>query len=842
MNTDKHGFYLKNRVNASLSPQQIQTRLLELAAVFLFLYSLILTLSPAARERSWAVEYRWSHWLGFILWAGLIALAHHQVRRCMPDSDPYLLPLAALLSGWGMLTVWRLDASLGLRQALWLVVSGGILLLGLRLPADLRFLRRYKYLLLTGGLLLTALTLVFGTNPLGAGPRLWLGCCGLYFQPSEPLKLLLIVYLAAYFADRLPLFPSAPALPRSPAPRVSLVPRLLLPLLLPTLVLIGLALLLLFFQRDLGTVSIFIVLYTIVLYIASGRKRVLFVSLFGLGLAGVAGYFLFDVVRLRVDAWLNPWLDPSGRSYQIIQSLMAVANGGISGRGPGMGSPGLVPISVSDFIFSAISEELGLVGTIGLFALLGLFLSRGMSVALRASDSFRRLLAAGLTAYIGAQSLLIIGGNLRLLPLTGVTLPFLSYGGSSLLTSYLSLLLLLLISSQSEDEPAPLPRSQPYLIVTGILGLGLIAASLANGWWAVWRGPDLLARTDNARRAISDRYVQRGSLLDRNSTPINLTQGESGSYTRVYSYPDLAPIAGYTHPIYGQAGLEASLDPYLRGLQGNPASLIWWDHLLYGQPPPGLDIRLTIDLDLQSNTDALLGEHAGALVLLNAQSGEILVMASHPTYDPNKLDEEGDSLAQDPGAPLLDRAGQGLYPLGMVPTPFLFAAGLSENAPHNDLIQLYDALGFYTTPELRLPVAAASTVSGELRVSPLQMALAAATLSNQGILPAPRLVMAVNTPQQGWVILPPLGEPVQALSAQSASSTAESLMVSGQPFWQASGKGVETQEHKTITWYLAGTLPDWQGTPLALVIAIEEDNPSFIEYLGQTLMQEALQP
>jgi hypothetical protein len=602
----------------------------------------------------------------------------------------------------------------------------------------------------------------------------------------------------------------------------------------------GLALLLLLVQRDLGTASIFIVLYAIVLYIASGRKRVLLVSLVGLGLAGLAGYFLFDVVRLRMDAWLNPWLDPSGRSYQIVQSLMAVANGGIGGRGPGMGSPGLVPISISDFIFSAISEESGLVGTIGLFALLGLFLARGMSVALRAPDSFRRLLAAGLTAYLGAQSLLIIGGNLRLLPLTGITLPFVSYGGSSLLTSYLSLLLL--ISSQPEEEPAPLPRPQPYLVVTGMLGLGLIAASLANGWWAVWRGPDLLARTDNARRAISDSYVQRGSLLDRNSTPINLTQGISGSYTRVYSYPDLAPIAGYTHPIYGQAGLESSLDPYLRGLQGNSASLIWWDHLLYGQPPPGLDVRLTIDLDLQRKADALLGEHAGALVLLNAQSGEILVMASHPTYDPNKLDEEGDSLAQDPGAPLLDRAAQGLYSVGTAPTPFLFAAGLSKNAPHNDLIQLYDALGFYATPELRLPVAAASTTSGELRVSPLQMALAASTLSNQGILPAPRLVMAVNTPSQGWIILPPLGEPVQAFSAQSAATTAESLMGSGQLFWQATGKGVETQEHKTITWYLAGTLPGWQGTPLALVIAIEEDNPSFTKYLGQTLMQEALQP
>ncbi|MBU2610503.1 MAG: hypothetical protein KJ606_06095, partial [Chloroflexi bacterium] len=323
---------------------------------------------------------------------------------------------------------------------------------------------------------------------------------------------------------------------------------------------------------------------------------------------------------------------------------------------------------------------------------------------------------------------------------------------------------------------------------------------------------------------------------------INITQGESGGYARIYPYPDLAPITGYTHPTYGQAGLEASLDPYLRGLQGNSASRIWLDHLLYGQPPPGLDVRLTIDLKLQRKADSMLGEHAGALVLLNAETGEILVIASHPTYDPNKLDEEGLRLSQDPRSPLLDRAAQGLYPVGTAPTPFLLAAGLNEYMPRHDLIQLYDTLGFYTTPQLRLPVAAASAMSGELRVSLLQMALAAATLSNKGILPVPRLAMAVNTPHQGWVILPALGAPMPALSAQSASSTAESLMARGQPFWQATGKGIENQEHKTITWYLAGTLPGWQGTPLALVVTLEEDNSRLAEFIGQSLMNEALQP
>ena len=792
-----------------------------MAAVFLFLYSAILTLAPAARARSWAVDYRWPHWLGFAAWVIIFSLASLFSRRRLPDADPYILPLAALLTGWGILTIYRLVPGFGLRQTLWLLVCGLVLLLGLRLSPDLRFLRRYKYVWLTGGLFLTTLTLIFGTNPNGGGLRLWLGCCGVYFQPSEPLKLLLIVYLAAYLAERLPL---------------SLRP---LHLFAPTAVVMGMALLLLVVQRDLGTASIFIFLYTIVLFVASGKKRILLISLVGLAVAGIAGYFLFDVVRLRVDAWLNPWLDPSGRSFQIVQSLMAVANGGASGRGPGLGSPGLVPVAISDFVFTAIAEETGLVGTLGLLALIGFFVARGVRTAMRAPDNFRRILAAGLTAYVGAQSILIIGGNIRLLPLTGVTLPFVSYGGSSLLTSYLSLLLLLLISNQPEDEPAPLPRPQPYLLLAGLLGLGLFALAVTNAWWAVWRGPALLERTDNVRRSIADRYVKRGSLLDRNGIPINLTEGESGSYTRNYLYPDLGSITGYTNPVYGQAGLEAALDPYLRGLQGNPASSIWWDHLVYGQPPPGLDVRLSLDLDLQRGADNLLGEHTGAVVLLNAESGEILAMASHPTFDPNRLDEQITELLQDPQSPLLDRAAQNLYPPGEALQSFFQGIEAAVRPSMSDT-QLYTALGFYTSPELRLPVAAAVTSDSSMRVSPLQMALAAAALSNDGLRPAPRLTMAVKTPSQGWVVLPPLSGPVQALPSSEAASTAQALMVSNQPFWQWSGSAREG--NKTISWSLGGTLPDWQSTPLAIVVLLEDSNGQWAAYVGQTLLKAATQP
>jgi cell division protein FtsW (lipid II flippase) len=801
---------------------KIQSRLLKLAGIFLFLYSIILTLAPAARERSWAVDYRWSHWLGFAVWVVIFTLAHLISSRRLPDSDPYFLPIAALLTGWGILTIYRLVPNFGLRQTAWLLVSGLVVLLGLHLSPELHFLRRYKYIWLTGGLLLTALTLVFGTNPGGGYERAWLGCCGVYLQPSEPLKLLLIIYLAAYLADRLPL---------------SLRP---LPLLAPTAVVMGVALSLLFVQRDLGTASIFIFLYTIILFAASGKKRILLISLIGLAAAGFAGYFLFDVVRLRVDAWLNPWLDPSGRSFQIVQSLMAVANGGTFGRGPGLGSPGLVPVSISDFVFTAIAEETGIFGTLGLLALIGFFVARGIRTAMRAPDNFRRFLAAGLTAYIGAQSILIIGGNIRLLPLTGVTLPFVSYGGSSLLTSFLAVIILLLISSQPDDEPASLLKPQPYLLLAGLIGLGLLAAAATNAWWAVWRGPAILERTDNARRSITDRYVKRGSLLDRIGTPINLTEGEPGGYNRTYLYPDLAPITGYTHPVYGQSGLEASLDPYLRGLQGNPASSIWWDHLVYGQPPPGLDVRLSLDLELQRKADALLGNHTGAIVLINADSGEILVMASHPAFDPNQLDTQASSLLHDPNSPLLDRAVQSLYPTGDALQPFFQTAGYDLLPSLNIVQPWYKALGFYTTPELRLPVAVASMPGAPLKASPLQMVLAAATLSNDGIRPAPRLAMAVNTPTQGWVVLPALSQPVIVFPAAGVAETAQALMVSGQPFWQWNGHA--DQENKTFTWSLGGTLPDWQGTPLAIVVLLEESNSARAALIGQTLLGAATQP
>jgi cell division protein FtsW (lipid II flippase) len=317
-----------------LSARSIERRLLIIEAGILFLLAVTLTFSPAVRERAWDANYRWSHWAGYFIWVVTSLLVHWISRKKLQDTDAFIFPLVPLLAGLGILLIWRLIPTFGMRQALWFAVSGSAFALGAKYFFKISLLRRYKYLLLIGGIFLTGLTLLFGTNPLGDGPRLWFGCCGVYLQPSEPLKLILVIYLAAYFADNLPFRQG------------------FFPLILPTLLMTGLALLILIVQRDLGTASIFIFLYATILYLATGRKRVILASLFILIMAGVVGYYAVEIIQIRLVAWLNPWSDPSGSGYQTIQSLLAISNGGLPGRGLGVGSPGLVPVAISDFIFS----------------------------------------------------------------------------------------------------------------------------------------------------------------------------------------------------------------------------------------------------------------------------------------------------------------------------------------------------------------------------------------------------------------------------------------------------------------------------------------------------------
>lgn len=855
-----------------------QGRLMQFAALFIFLYAVALTLAPAARYHSWSAPYRWNHWIGFVVWISGSVLVHRRLITHWLERDPYLFPIVSLLSGWGLMTVWRLNEGLGFRQTLWLALGLVLVWAGIGLPILVEWMRRYKYLWLTCGLLLTGLTFLLGTYPGGVGPRLWLGGWnGIYIQPSEPLKLLLIIYLAGYLADRLPMHFGLPML------------------LAPTLILGGTALALLVAQRDLGTASLFILIYTVVTYLASGRKRILVISALVLLLAVITGYALFDVVRIRVDAWLNPWLDSSGRSYQIVQSLLSVAAGQIIGRGPGLGSPGVVPVAHSDFIFAAIAEETGLLGAAGLLLLVALVVVRGFIIALHAASNYRRYLAAGISTALAAQAILIVGGNMRLLPLTGVTLPFVSYGGSSLVTSLVSVLLLLRISHREDETPAALPRPEPYLLVSGGLLAGLAGLALAAGWWGAARSDALLVRADNPRPSINDRYVRRGALLDRHNSLIDYTQGERGSYVRLYEYPPLSNTTGYVAMQYGLAGLETSLDPYLRGLRGIPASTIWAENLLYGQTPPGLNIRLTLDLSLHSRVDPLLEGHRGAVVLINSQSGEILVLASHPYPDPASIESSWNQLLTDTNAPLLNRATLGQYSPGTALGPFLLAAAaqsntrlpalpneftyttpertwqcarapgdeantwgqlvsagcpgalvrLAQSLPNGRLEELFTSLGFYQEPDVPLGVAATHPIAVEdenlaaigqenLVVSPLQMALAAAAISNNGVRPAPQIAAAVQTNTQGWVILP-AGNTHETLLVNGSDAAQETLQQGSSPYWEALGTAYSNQTR--ITWYLGGTLHEWQGAPLAVAVVLEEDNPDLAEQIGQALLQ-----
>lgn len=854
---------------------KLQYRLMILAVLFLLCYAIILTLAPSIRSHSPGSNLQWGHWTAYGIWLLGFGILFHQLNHLIPDHDPYLLPLVAVLSGWGLLTIWRLEPDLGTKQMIWFSVSLLLVTLALRLQNLPILLQRYKYLWLTLGLFLTALTLFFGVNPTGYGPRLWLVLQNIYIQPSEPLKLLLVIYLAAYFTDHLQL------------------PDRFLLTILPTLVMALLTFLLLIMQRDLGTASIFMFLYTIMLIITTQRRRLLWLTPLIFILSGVTGYYLFDIVKARIDTWLNPWLNTGSTAYQIVQARIAIASGGLVGTGPGLGSPGLIPVAVSDFIFSAIAEESGLLGTTALILIFMLLIMRAVTIAMHSRATFQRYLSFGIAAYFAVQSFLIIGGNLGLLPLTGVTLPFMSYGGSSLMTNFACLLLLLVISGQEKGNYLSTKVLRPYTNLSRAFCFILLLTILTNSYLSIWQRADLVNRPENPRWIIYDRYVPRSDLLDINGLPIVINTGTSGTYQRQIQHIPLSPVIGYTSAFYGQSGLEQSLYPYLRGLEGLPFQTVWWHQILYNQPPPGLDFKLSLNLPLQQTTDMLMDGVSGAVVLMNAETGEIYVMASHPYFNANSLEEDWSTLIDDPAAPLLNRATQGLYPLGnagislLLPaylqssgrnlntvnvsnrmdidcylasnrsiSPFTslqFAcnqafADLVSQIPQDDLFETMDRLGLYTMPTLQVPIPQpaqkpaskvdiASYLSGEegFLISPLHMALVSAAYTNQGKMPAPRLVNSYQNAEGQWLTFPNQAEPFQALPVNHASQIINLLQSTSEPFWFITGTARNAAGEKVI-WYLGGSLPGWQSSPLAVAIVMEANNSLLAQSIGQTLL------
>lgn len=863
-----------------------EVQLLSLAFVFLFWSALAISLAPAVRLGTWKLSAgNFQHFIVLPVWVIGNFLILRTIRVKLPKRDPLILPVGALLAGWGMLTIWRLEPTFGARQTGWFFLAAILLFVLFRAPLDLRWLKHYRYLWLGGGLFLLGLTLFFGTNPLGGEPKLWLGCCGLYFQPSEPLRLLLIAFLASYFSDRLAFNHKH----ESPS---------LIHTVIPLVVVWSFSILLLFVQRDLGTGSLFLILLAMLLYIASGKWHVIIIAALMTIAGGALAYLNMDLVRVRVEAWLNPWLDPVGGSYQIVQSLIAIASGGIFGSGVGLGEPGLVPAAHTDFIFTAVAEEWGMLGAIGMLALIAVLVARGIKVAAQTQQLFDKLLAAGISIAFGLQSILIISGVTRLLPLTGITLPFVSYGGSSLVTSFIALGLLLLISNKSTraSEPgAALSLTQMGLNVAWII------IALVLGWWGILRATALTTRTDNLRTIIAERYFKRGTIYDSSDRILAESVGQIGDFQREYPYSEYASVIGYQSMVFGKSGIERSLDSVLHGVTGQDPYSLAWSELLYGRPAAGLDIKLSLDAELQIIATNVFQDENGALVLIGSSSGDILTLVTSPSYDPNSLELHWGDLIADGDAPLFNRTTQARYQPGMAILPFLIAWGesndqfhledLSEHAfssvllgdielecesiPQDDLeetllnalklqcpgafthlvevqgydwiVEAYDAFGFTDEILIRMdtaepielgssPTSMQLKLSGigqsDLLITPIQMGRAFAAIASDGTLPPLRIVESTRNADGRWIDQEPLGQPETVISPEAALRVMRAAQtyqngVRGFTFSALTGPGGQKS-----SWFLGR---DSEGQ--VLVILLEDGNTTQVERIALEFFQ-----
>ncbi len=360
--------------------------------------------------------------------------------------DQVIFPLTVVLSGLGLLVIQRLQPSLealgpsyGLlpeRQLLYLWIGLGLLTFTVVFVRRLSWLRRYKYTWVVGALVLMMVTMLVGTESNGA--RLWLDIGPFTIQTSEIAKIALVVFMAGYLAENEDLIVSSYRVGPLKLPPI--------PYLLPLILMWAYSMLIVVAQNDLGAALLFFGVLLAMIYLASGKLTYVAVGLLSFAAGVFLAYQTFSRVQLRVQNWLDPWQDPLDAGYQQVQSEYAMASGGFFGRGLAFGSPGFVPEVHSDYVFAAIGEELGLLGTLAVLMLFLLLVFRGYLIAMRARDAFGRYLAAGLTSILAIQTLIIIGGTVRLIPLTGITLPFVSAGGSSLLSNFVIVGILLRIS------------------------------------------------------------------------------------------------------------------------------------------------------------------------------------------------------------------------------------------------------------------------------------------------------------------------------------------------------------------------------------------------------------
>lgn len=367
--------------------------------------------------------------------------------------DQLVLPIAALLAGVGMVLARRLEPDLlarygdiyggiALKQVIWVFGGAVVLALVSFFPWRMHWLKHYRYTWLLLGLLLVAITALFGMERNGA--RLWLDLGFFQLQPVELLKIILVIYLATYLDAHRDLLSRG----HYQLGGLRLPP---LPSLVPLLLMWGLTIGLIIVQKDLGAALLFFTIFLAMFYLVTGRASYIVAALLAFALGAAALYPIFSHVQVRIDAWRDPWADPLGNGYQLVLALYSLASGGWFGSGLGMGDPTSVPESHTDFAFTSVGEELGLLGGLALLLCYLLLALRGYQIAIRTRDGFQQLLAVGLTTAMVAQALIITAGTTNLIPLTGITLPFVSYGGSSTLINFAMVGMLLRVSAQQKS-------------------------------------------------------------------------------------------------------------------------------------------------------------------------------------------------------------------------------------------------------------------------------------------------------------------------------------------------------------------------------------------------------
>lgn len=600
------------------------------------------------------------------------AAAHLAVRKWAPAADPAILPISFALSGIGIAFITRLNPDMAVRQFLWLLASVVCMVLVLIFLRKLDRVANYKYTLMVFGIILLLSPMLPGIGKEISGSRIWLGIGSFSFQPGELAKILIVMFLASYLAanrEMLSVFTWKVGPFHLPDPRA----------LLPMLLMWGLSLVVVVFEKDLGSALVVFFVFLSMLYVATGKKAYVVTGILLAGIGAVAMWGMFSHVQVRVSTWLDPFADASGTGYQLCQAIYSMADGGIFGAGIGNGMCDKIPVVESDYIFAAIAEEGGLLGAAGLLLLYVCFAVRGMVTAGRAKSDVSSFISCGLTAAIVLQAFIIVGGVTRLIPLTGLTLPFVSQGGSSLLASFIIVGILLRAGDAGTGVETEMTGATTQISGASVLGrvaLGkrlthlmifisiLFAVLIANLTMLMVVNADTYKNLPTNNHTIQKQATrERGTIYTADGTVLaQSTPNGDGTYTRVYpAGPLAAHVVGYSSSKYGTAGIEKAANDELTGTNSYSS---WTDVIndFAGVQQSGNDVRLTINSSVQKAAQEALDGYKGACVVLDPETGAVLALASSPTYDASDYDSilSGSSSSD----AMYNRATQALYAPG----------------------------------------------------------------------------------------------------------------------------------------------------------------------------------